>query len=122
MSARASPTTADGCSGTDGSDGVGSTLRAVEQQLWLLVAASLVLDVALTYAGLQRGLTEGNPFMAAAIDAWGFVALALAKVAVLSVAGLVRFLQPRLGPWLSLGIALPWGGAATVNASLLVLA
>ncbi len=122
MSHGATHSASDGRSGTDRLERVAESLRSVEQYLWLLVLASLVLDVALTYEGLQRGLAEGNPFMAAAIETGGFAALAVAKAVVLAIAGFLRFLRPRLGPWLSLGIVLPWGSAATVNASLLVLA
>lgn len=97
-------------------------LAAVEPQLWALAVTVAVLDVSLTHAGLQVGLQEANPLMASLIGSAGIAALALCKVAALGIGGACRLLRPRWGPWVSLGLALPWVVAVGVNAALLSLA
>lgn len=81
-----------------------------------------ILDVSLTHVGLQLGLQEGNPVMASLIGSAGIGALAVGKVAALGVGGLVRLLHPRWGPWIPLGLALPWVIAVGINATLVSLA
>lgn len=95
-------------------------LAAVERELWLVVAVTLVVDVWLTHVGLQHGLHEGNPVMRAAIETFGIAVLGLTKVGVLGLAGLTRwFLSDGRGVVVPLGLALPWGGAVLINAVLL---
>ena len=89
---------------------------AVERHLWVIVGLALVTDVHLTYVGLQYGLTEGNPVARWAIGTAGIGALALGKVAVLGIAGLVRRQYPRHGPVIPLGLAVPWVVAVALNA------
>lgn len=96
-------------------------LASVERELWLVVVATLVVDVWLTHIGLQHGLHEGNPVMRAAIETFGIAVLALTKVAVLGLAGLTRrALSEQRGVVVPLGLALPWVGAVLINAALLV--
>jgi len=96
-------------------------LASVERELWLVVVATLVVDVWLTHIGLQHGLHEGNPVMRAAIETFGIAVLALTKVAVLGLAGLTRrALSEQRGVVVPLGLALPWVGAVLINATLLV--
>ncbi len=95
-------------------------LAAVEDWLWLIVLATLTLDVALTYEGLQRGLSEGNPVLGPAMETAGFAVLGLTKAVVLGIAGFYRELRPDLGPVIPLGLALPWLAAVLVNAVLLL--
>ncbi|MFB6371127.1 MAG: hypothetical protein ABEH42_12240, partial [Haloarculaceae archaeon] len=59
----------------DGLDAVSSSLGRIERRLWMLAIGLAVLDVWLTVAGLEAGLTEGNPI----------VALLLAEVGVVSL-------------------------------------
>ncbi|WP_225333704.1 DUF5658 family protein [Halomicrobium urmianum] len=101
-------------------DSLGIDATAVECQLWLLAAVAFVADVQFTHAGLQHGLTEGNPLMRWAIGVGGITALALAKGAVLGIAALVRAAFPRYGPVVPLGVAVPWLAAVDINAALLV--
>ncbi|WP_226012506.1 DUF5658 family protein [Halomicrobium salinisoli] len=101
-------------------DSLGVDATAVECQLWLLAAVAFVADVQFTHAGLQHGLTEGNPLMRWAIGVGGITALALAKGAVLGIAALVRVSFPRYGPVIPFGVAVPWLAAVGVNAALLV--
>lgn len=96
-------------------------LATVEHQLWAFAVLAAAIDVWLTYAGLQVGLTEGNPLMAALMHGSGVAALASAKLVVLGVAVVGRVARPVWGPWLSLGLALPWAVAAGINAVLLAL-
>ncbi|GCF12336.1 hypothetical protein Harman_02710 [Haloarcula mannanilytica] len=96
-------------------------LAGVERELWLVVVATLVVDVWLTHVGLQHGLHEGNPVMRAAIETFGIAVLALTKVGVLGLAGLTRrALSEQRGVVVPLGLALPWVGAVLINATLLV--
>jgi len=96
-----------------------SELAEVEQELWLIVLATLTIDVYLTYRGLQAGLTEGNPLMSAAFESVGFAVLGLVKVVVLGVAGFTREVWPEHGPFIPLGLSIPWLVAVVVNGSLL---
>jgi hypothetical protein len=96
-------------------------IAAVERELWLVVVATLVVDVWLTHIGLQHGLHEGNPVMRAAIETFGIAALGLTKVGVLGLAGLTRrLLSDQRGVVVPLGLALPWSGAVVINATLLL--
>jgi len=90
-------------------------LARVELELWLLVLATLTLDVVLTYIGLRSGLMEGNPIMGYAFEHVGFAVLGLVKVVVLGTAGLAREYAPRYGPVIPLGLAIPWLFASVVN-------
>lgn len=98
-----------------------SELSTVEDWLWLIVLATLTLDVWLTYQGLQRGLAEGNPLLGPAMEAAGFAVLGLTKAVVLGFAGFYRELRPELGPVIPLGLALPWLAAVLVNVTLIFL-
>jgi hypothetical protein len=82
----------------------------------MLVVLTLVLDVYLTYEGLQHGYAEGNPVMGTLIEEAGFVALGAAKAGVLGVAVLYRSLRPEYAIVIPLGVALPWLSAVAVNA------
>lgn len=96
------------------------TLADVESYLWGILVVALLSDVVLTGYGLQYGLSEGNPAMRLAIDAAGIVALLGAKLAAVGFGVAVRrFLDDR-GAVIPLGLAVPWLGAATVNAVLLL--
>ena len=96
-------------------------LAAVERELWLVVAVTLVIDVWLTHVGLQHGLHEGNPVMRVAIETFGIAVLALTKVGVLGLAGLTRqLLSDQRGVVVPLGLALPWVVAVVINAALLI--
>lgn len=96
-------------------------LAAVEPQLWAVAVAAAALDVWLTNAGLQVGLAEANPLVAWLVGGAGIAALALVKVGALGLGGLCRLFRPSWGPWVSLGLALPWLVAVGVNATLLSL-
>ncbi|GGK64919.1 MULTISPECIES: DUF5658 family protein [Haloarcula] len=96
-------------------------LVAVERELWLVVAVTLIIDVWLTHVGLQHGLQEGNPLMRAAIETFGIAVLGLTKVGVLGLAGLTRqLLSDQRGVVVPLGLALPWVAAVVINATLLL--
>nr|WP_206042072.1 DUF5658 family protein [Haloarcula argentinensis] len=96
-------------------------LVAVERELWLVVAVTLIIDVWLTHVGLQHGLQEGNPLMRAAIETFGIAVLGLTKVGVLGMAGLIRqLLSDQRGVVVPLGLALPWVAAVVINATLLL--
>jgi hypothetical protein len=93
----------------------------VEHWMWLMVLATLVLDVHTTTVGLEQGFAESNPLLRAAFEMFGVSILWQLK-AVAAVIGLgcwtvlprdERVLVPA-----SLG--LPWALAALSNTGLLV--
>lgn len=91
------------------------TLADFEHVVWLLVLASLTLDVYLTFRGLQSGLAEYNPIMSYAIATFGFPVLGLTKVVVLGFAGFFRAARPDVGVLIPLAIAVPWLLTVAVN-------
>ena len=93
--------------GTDG--------RVVESVLWVVVLASLALDVSTTWVGLA----EGNPMMRWAIDDFGIAALAAVKLLVVGGAMCLRVARPSRGTVIALGLALPWAATVFVNAIVL---
>lgn len=98
-------------------------LAPIEDRLWMLAVATAILDVYLTYLGLQAGgLTEGNPLVASLLETAGIAALLALKAGLLGLAAAARWRRPVWGPWLSLGLALPWLTAVAVNATLLAAA
>lgn len=94
-------------------------LLPIEGRLWALALVTALLDVYLTYRGLQAGLTEGNPLVASLIETVGIAALVGLKAAAFGLAGLARLHRPTWGPWLSLGLAVPWLVAVGINGVLL---
>lgn len=98
---------------------VTAALDPLESHLWVGAILLAALDVGLTYWGLQVGLTEGNPVVAALLAEVGIAALAGLKGALLGLAAACRWLRPRWGPWLPLGLSLPWLAAVAINLSLL---
>lgn len=95
-------------------------LVPIERSLWALAVATAALDVLLTYWGLEAGLTEGNPLVASLLESLGITALVALKAGVFALAGLARWVRPTWGPWLPLGLAVPWLLAAGVNAGLIL--
>ena len=95
-------------------------LAAVEQELWLIALATLTIDVYLTYVGLRAGFVEGNPLMHTAFETVGFAVLGLVKAVALGVAGFTREVWPEHGPFIPLGLSIPWLVAVVVNVSLLL--
>lgn len=95
-------------------------LAPLEHQLWLLAVAAAALDVWLTHWGLHAGFAEGNPLVALLLAEVGIAALAAVKGAAFVVAAGFRQYRPLWGPWLPLGLALPWIGAVVVNVVVIV--
>jgi len=94
-----------------------ATLADHERALWVLLAVALVADGVLTWYGLERGLTEANPVMAAAM-AWLGVAggIVLVKAGAVLVAALARAsVSPATRPVVPLAMAIPWALAALIN-------
>jgi hypothetical protein len=98
---------------------VTAALDTVERPLWVAALVLAGLDVLLTVHGLQAGLVEGNPFVAMLLAEIGVLAFVLVKGGALGLAASVRWARPRWGPWLALGLALPWLVAVAVNGVLL---
>jgi len=116
------PDLTGGSSVADALDREGAVLddvATVEALLWLVVLASVALDVSTTWVGLSAGLTEGNPLMYRAIDGFGIGALAAAKLLVVAGAFGFRALRPRYTRPIVLGLAVPWVATVLVNAVML---
>ncbi len=95
-------------------------LDPVERQLWLVAAILAALDIVLTVRGLQVGLVEGNPIVGVLLAEVGVLAFVAVKGGALGLAASVRWVRPRWGPWMALGLALPWLVAVAINGVLLV--
>jgi len=100
-----------------GKDRFVGRLASVEPYLWVGLVAVLLADVVSTYAGLQAGMTEGNPAMRIAIETAGIAALVAVKLAVLGFGAGVRTLLDERGAVVPLGLAIPWFVAAASNAT-----
>jgi hypothetical protein len=98
---------------------VTARLDPVERPLWVAAAALAGLDVWLTVYGLRSGLAEGNPVVALLLAEVGVLAFVVVKGGALGLAASVRWVRPRWGPWLALGLALPWLLAVAINGVLL---
>lgn len=93
-----------------------SALSRRESVLWAVVAASMVADLLLTYYGIERGLTESNPFARAGLERFGYGALVALKLFALGVALACRPLLPReYAAVVPLSLAIPWMGATLIN-------
>jgi len=90
-------------------------VATVEVLLWLVVLASVALDVYTTHLGLSAGLTEGNPLMHRAIDGFGIGALVAAKLLVVGGALALRMYRPRFSRPIVVGLAAPWVATVFVN-------
>jgi len=90
-------------------------VATVEVLLWLVVLASVALDVYTTHLGLSAGLTEGNPLMHRAIDGFGIGALVAAKLLVVGGAFALRLYRPRFSRPIVAGLAVPWVATVLVN-------
>lgn len=101
-----------------------AALVAADRRAWLLwgsVLLALALDSVLTWYGLQRGLTEGNPLVRSLVEAYGApVALATTKAAVVAV-GLLAWRTLPAGPRavVPIGLSIPWWAAVCVNVVML---
>lgn len=91
-----------------------------ERVLWGVVVLVMLLDVATTAFGIQRGLQEGNGLVRSAVSAYGISGLVGIKVAVLALAGVLASQVPdRMSPVVPLGLLLPTLIAVAVNLALL---
>jgi hypothetical protein len=92
-----------------------TTTRA--KSLWALVVGTLLLDAALTVAGLRLGLTELNPVAAGLIaDIGAIPALAALKGGAVGVGLAGRAVLPAgYRGLVPAGLALPWTAAALAN-------
>jgi hypothetical protein len=105
-------------------DPLTSVLRAAtrhEHALWLLALAALAADLLTTYDGLRRGFVEGNPVVRSALADGGFAAFGALKLAAVGMAASVWAVVPRPNRVVvPVGLALPWGVTAAVNAVAIV--
>lgn len=88
----------------------------LERFLWIVVAISLVGDIATTFVGLHMGLAESNPVARNAIESWGLVGMLALKAFAVGVAVCCRPLLPReYNLIIPAGLALPWLVAVFIN-------
>lgn len=93
--------------------------RTTEQLLWGSLILVMTLDVLTTGIGLQQGLAEGNPVMAAAIEQAGLGGLVLTKVLVVAFGLSARIALPQHRYVIPLGLLTPGAFAVLINATLL---
>jgi hypothetical protein len=91
-----------------------------EQLLWAGLILVMTLDVITTGIGLERGLTEGNPVMAAAIQQAGLGGLVLVKALVVASGVAARTALPQHRYVIPLGLSTPCAIAVLVNTTLLL--
>lgn len=93
---------------------------AVERDLWILVAAAMLVDVTLTVHGLQLGLVEVNPIARHALGSFGVLGLYGLKAVALGLGGFCRLcVGDRYGAIVPLGLAIPSLVAVCVNSVLI---
>jgi hypothetical protein len=94
--------------------------RAVERDLWILVAAAMLVDVTLTVHGRQMGLVERNPIARHALGWFGVLGLYGLKSIALGLGGCCRLLvDDRYGALVPLGLAVPSLAAVSINSLLI---
>jgi hypothetical protein len=80
----------------------------MERDLWILVAAAMLIDVTLTVHGRQLGLVEVNPIARHALGGFGVLGLYGLKVVALGLGGCCRLtVDDRYGALVPLGLAVP---------------
>jgi hypothetical protein len=94
---------------------------SLESTLWAVAFAGMLLDVWLTGYGLEMGLSEVNPLGRLALSMFGTAGLLIAKLPVVAIAVVGWRFLPEGERWaIPLGLAVPWGLAVLLNASVLV--
>lgn len=94
----------------------------VEWELWLAATAFMLADVTLTFHGLLLGLAEANPIARGALDHFGALGLYGLKLGALGIGAVCRLAMPdRYGALVPVGLAIPSGIAALMNATLITL-
>ncbi|NKE35724.1 hypothetical protein GWG54_07805 [Natronococcus sp. JC468] len=94
----------------------GTTPRALERALWVLVVLSLVGDVVTTFVGLRIGLAESNPLARSVIYSHGLIGMLGLKGAAVGVGLACRPLLPSAyRAIVPAGLALPWAVAVGIN-------
>ena len=89
---------------------------ALERSLWLLVALSLIGDVATTFVGLHLGLAESNPVARTAIEGYGVPGILVLKGVAVGIGLVCRPLLPAAyRPVVPAGLAVPWILAVCIN-------
>jgi hypothetical protein len=90
--------------------------------LWGLVAVSFVLDIGLTYHGLELGLKESNPVARHFFTVFGVIESMVLMKGVVVVMALVAWVSvpDRYRPVIPIGVALPWLVASVINISLIL--
>jgi len=93
---------------------------AHERDLWILVAAAMLVDVTLTVHGRQLGLIEVNPIARHALAGFGVLGLYGLKLVALGLGGCCRLgVGDRYGPVVPLGLAVPSLIAVCVNSAVI---
>ena len=96
-------------------------VSSYEPWLWLMVVGALVLDVATTTYGLERGLSEANPIANRLFTYFDpLSAMLVLKGVVIAVGIVVWYVLPyRYRGFVPLGVALPWTVAGVFNLTVL---
>jgi hypothetical protein len=93
---------------------------ALERDLWILVAAAMLVDVTLTVHGRQLGLVEANPIARHALGGFGVLGLYALKAVALGLGGCCRLVVgDRYGALVPIGLAVPTLTAVGINTLLI---
>ena len=96
------------------------SVAGVERDLWIVVAAAMLIDVTLTVYGRQLGLVEVNPVARHALGGFGVLGLYGLKGVALGLGGCCRLkLDDRYGALVPLGLAVPTLVAVCINCLLI---
>lgn len=92
----------------------------LERDLWIIVAAAMLVDVTLTVHGRQLGLVEVNPIARHALGGFGVLGLYGLKAVALGLGGCCRLgLDDYYGALVPLGLAAPTLAAVCINSVLI---
>lgn len=96
------------------------SVGAIERDLWIVVAAAMLVDVTLTVHSRQMGLVERNPIACHALGGFGVLGLYGLKSVALGLGGCCRLLvDDRYGAPVPLGLAVPSLIAVSINSPLI---
>lgn len=96
-------------------------VRVTTFDLWGAVILFCVLDIALTYYGLQIGFIEANPIARVGLSEFGVWTMVLLKVLALGYGFVVTALLDRVQSVVPMILLVIWGLAVASNAHLILL-
>lgn len=96
-------------------------VRVTTFDLWSAVILFCVLDLALTYYGLQVGFIEANPLARIGLSEFGVWSMVLLKVLALGYGFVATALLDRVESFVPMILLAIWGLAVASNVHLILL-